>query len=179
MVLWVKHPKHLFGDTGSPLLKLGVWQGKARETTKSKNLTNERNKMKKKNLIIGGLLCLALISSYIGISLYKNSEGYLKEEAEKVCESKFVSYKNIGPYAYCMCDIKETKRVFDDKTYKEYLKAIIKKDAMEQIKLEYTLDTMSMYKLKAEHNKCLDGVSKEMILKSVKEYEEKQKRGEQ
>lgn len=134
--------------------------------------------MKKKNLIIGGLLCFALISSYIGVGLYKNSDGYLKEEAEKVCQSKFVSYKNIEPYAYCMCDIKETKRVFDDKTYKEYLKAIIKKDAMEQIKLEYTLDTMSMYKLKAEHNKCLDGVSKEMILKSVKEYEEKQKKGE-
>lgn len=133
--------------------------------------------MKKKNLIIYGLLCLALISSYIGIGLYKNSEGYLKEEAEKVCNSKFVSYKNIGPYAHCICNIKETKRVFDDKTYKEYLKSIIEKETMNQIKLEYTLDTMSMYKLKVEHNKCLDGVSKELILKSVKEYEEKQKRG--
>lgn len=133
--------------------------------------------MKKKNLIIYGLLCLALISSYIGIGLYKNSEGYLKEEAEKVCNSKFVSYKNIGPYAHCICNIKETKRVFDDKIYKEYLKAVIEEDGMKQIKLEYTLDTTSMYKLKLEHNKCLDGVSKELILKSVKEYEEKQKRG--
>ena len=133
--------------------------------------------MKKKGLIVGGLLCLALISSYIGVGLYKNSEGYLREEAEKVCNSRFVSYEKIGPYAYCMCDVKETKRVFDDKTYKEYLKSIIKKDGVKQINLEYTLDTMSMYKLKLEHNKCLDGISKEMIVKAAKEYKEKHKKG--
>ena len=127
------------------------------------------NKTKKVCLSVATGLCI----SAIGVYGYLNSESRLYDKAVSICESGGSDNQK----AYCVCDVKELKRVFDSSTYKKYLKAVIEKDGMTRVRLEYGLDTANMMKYKMEHNKCLDGYSKELILKAVQEYEKQKEKG--
>lgn len=127
------------------------------------------NKTKKVWLSVATGLCIGAI----GIYGYLNSESRLYDKAVSVCENGGSDNQK----ANCFCDVKELKRVFDGSTYKKYLKAVIEKDGITRVKLEYELDTANMMKYKMEHNKCIDGYSKQLILKYVQEYEAKNKKG--